>query len=136
VCLKNIQFVEHYCMCCVWFWFLRFAGTLFKVGSEWPSSGYKQIERGLLLDFGFNSTPLVIMFIFVVYYGEKVVLSSFHVCLMSCLPMHLIFMSSILGTMAKLRKLTVSFIMAAGRIFLKFYIQGFFKNLSRKAKFD
>lgn len=36
-----------------------FAGTVFQVGSEWPSSGYKQIERGLLLDFGFNSAPLI-----------------------------------------------------------------------------
>ncbi|PNF44042.1 Sorting and assembly machinery component 50-like protein [Cryptotermes secundus] len=36
-----------------------FTGTVFQAGSEWPSSGYKQIERGLLLDFGFNSTPLV-----------------------------------------------------------------------------
>ena len=62
-----------YCICCVWFWFLRFAGTVFQVGSEWPSSGYKQIERGLLLDFGFNSAASVIMFIFVGYSGQKVV---------------------------------------------------------------
>ena len=46
---------------------------MFQVGSEWPSSGYKQIERGLLLDFGFNSAPSVIMFIFVGYSGQKVV---------------------------------------------------------------
>ena len=46
---------------------------MFQVGSEWPSSGYKQIERGLLLDFGFNSAPSVIMFIFVGYAGRKVV---------------------------------------------------------------
>ncbi|KAJ9587814.1 hypothetical protein L9F63_018738 [Diploptera punctata] len=34
--------------------------TLFQTGSEWPWSGYKQIERGLLLDLSFNSLPLVI----------------------------------------------------------------------------
>ncbi|XP_069685589.1 sorting and assembly machinery component 50 homolog isoform X1 [Periplaneta americana] len=34
-----------------------FTSTIFQSGSEWPWSGYKQIERGLLLDFGFNSTP-------------------------------------------------------------------------------
>ena len=61
---------------------------MFQVGSEWPSSGYKQIERGLLLDFGFNSAPLVIMFFFVVYSGQKVVPSNFHVCLVLYLPMH------------------------------------------------
>ncbi|KAJ9586575.1 hypothetical protein L9F63_028382, partial [Diploptera punctata] len=32
--------------------------TLFQTGSEWPWSGYKQIERGLLLDLSFNSLPL------------------------------------------------------------------------------
>ena len=45
---------------------------MFQVGSEWPSSGYKQIERGLLLDFGFNSASSV-MFIFLGYSGQKVV---------------------------------------------------------------
>jgi hypothetical protein len=60
---------------------------VFQVGSEWPSSGYKQIERGLLLDFGFSSAPLVIMFIFVTYSGQEVVLTGLTVCPMSCLSM-------------------------------------------------
>ncbi|XP_021920492.1 sorting and assembly machinery component 50 homolog isoform X2 [Zootermopsis nevadensis] len=34
-------------------------GTVFQAGSEWPWSGYKQIERGLLIDFGFNSAPWI-----------------------------------------------------------------------------
>ncbi|PSN40542.1 Sorting and assembly machinery component 50 [Blattella germanica] len=36
-----------------------FTGTLFQTGAEWPWSGYKQIERGLLLDLAFNSTSLL-----------------------------------------------------------------------------
>ncbi|XP_050316083.1 sorting and assembly machinery component 50 homolog [Anthonomus grandis grandis] len=32
--------------------------SVFQAHSEWPSSGYKQLERGLLLDIGFNSGSL------------------------------------------------------------------------------
>jgi hypothetical protein len=50
---------------------------VFQAGSEWPSSGYKQIERGLLLDFGFNSTPLVKCLLFLLILIEKVDLHVF-----------------------------------------------------------
>ncbi|XP_066991173.1 sorting and assembly machinery component 50 homolog A isoform X2 [Anabrus simplex] len=36
-----------------------FTSTIFQVGSEWPWSGYKQIERGLLFDVAFTSAPKV-----------------------------------------------------------------------------
>lgn len=56
----------------LWFWFFSFTGTVFQAGSEWPWSGYKQIERGLLIDFGFNSAPWVIMFtFFCLFYNER-----------------------------------------------------------------
>ncbi|GLH12382.1 hypothetical protein R5R35_011696 [Gryllus longicercus] len=36
-----------------------FSTSIFQHGSEWPPSGYKQIERGLLFDLGFSSAPNV-----------------------------------------------------------------------------
>ncbi|KAG5882368.1 hypothetical protein JTB14_036292 [Gonioctena quinquepunctata] len=33
--------------------------SIFQAHSEWPTSGYKQLERGLLFDLGFYSTPLL-----------------------------------------------------------------------------
>ncbi|KAJ8916606.1 hypothetical protein NQ315_000251 [Exocentrus adspersus] len=36
-----------------------FTTSVFQSQSEWPSSGYKQLERGLLLDLGFYSTPFL-----------------------------------------------------------------------------
>ncbi|CAH0549617.1 unnamed protein product [Brassicogethes aeneus] len=36
-----------------------FTTSLFQAHSEWPTSGYKSIERGLLLDFAFHSSSLV-----------------------------------------------------------------------------
>ncbi|KAJ8982214.1 hypothetical protein NQ317_013516 [Molorchus minor] len=33
--------------------------SIFQANSEWPTSGYKQLERGLLLDLGFYSAPLL-----------------------------------------------------------------------------
>lgn len=33
--------------------------SILQAHSEWPSSGYKQLERGLLVDLGFYSTSLV-----------------------------------------------------------------------------
>lgn len=56
-----------------------FTGTVFQAGSEWPSSGYKQIERGLLLDFGFNSTPLVKCLLSLINLIEEVELGIFYV---------------------------------------------------------
>jgi outer membrane protein insertion porin family len=36
-----------------------FTTSVFQSNSEWPVSGYKELDRGLLLDFGFHSTPLI-----------------------------------------------------------------------------
>ncbi|KAJ8956337.1 hypothetical protein NQ318_015075 [Aromia moschata] len=33
--------------------------SVFQTHSEWPTSGYKQVERGLLVDLGFYSAPLL-----------------------------------------------------------------------------
>lgn len=33
--------------------------SLFQANSEWPTSGYSLLERGVLFDLGFYSTPLV-----------------------------------------------------------------------------
>ncbi|XP_019869907.1 sorting and assembly machinery component 50 homolog [Aethina tumida] len=33
--------------------------SVFQAHSEWPSSGYKLVERGLLFDFGFHSSSLI-----------------------------------------------------------------------------
>lgn len=59
-----------------------FTGSVFQAGSEWPSSGYKATERGLLIDFGFNSTPLVIMFALFTYSVGKD-----RLYMSSCLPL-------------------------------------------------
>lgn len=36
-----------------------FTTSVFQSQSEWPSSGYKQLERGLLFDLGFYSAPFL-----------------------------------------------------------------------------
>lgn len=36
-----------------------FTATLYQSHGEFPSSGYKELDKGLLLDVGFNSLPLV-----------------------------------------------------------------------------
>ncbi|KAJ8972153.1 hypothetical protein NQ314_000379 [Rhamnusium bicolor] len=38
---------------------LTLTTSVFQAQSEWPTSGYKQLERGLLVDLGFYSTPLL-----------------------------------------------------------------------------
>ncbi|KYB27071.1 sorting and assembly machinery component 50 homolog [Tribolium castaneum] len=36
-----------------------FTTSVFQSNAEWPVSGYKQLDRGLLFDFGFHSTALI-----------------------------------------------------------------------------
>lgn len=37
----------------------RFTSSIYQTMSEWPWSGYRQLDRGLLLDFAFNSSALL-----------------------------------------------------------------------------
>ncbi|KAB0791180.1 hypothetical protein PPYR_02980 [Photinus pyralis] len=36
-----------------------FSSSIYQATSEWPSSGYKQVDLGLILDFGLHSWPLI-----------------------------------------------------------------------------
>lgn len=36
-----------------------FTTSIYQATAEWPVSGYKELNKGLLLDFGFNSLPLI-----------------------------------------------------------------------------
>lgn len=41
------------------FCFSSITSSIYQQRSEWPWSGFQQTDRGLVLDFGFHSTPLV-----------------------------------------------------------------------------
>lgn len=47
----------------------RLSTSLFQGHSEWPTSGYSLLERGVLFDLGFYSTPLVCMNLLFLFYG-------------------------------------------------------------------
>lgn len=41
------------------YFIFRLSTSIFQGFSEWPTSGYSVFEKGILLDLGFYSTPLV-----------------------------------------------------------------------------